>query len=225
MLAAAADAVALPEGTMLVKRRRLDDGNTPTPVKRRRRANESDPASVITTTDSTVEEKGAIPAVHSIYPDGRIDLGIIEEVEGVPLFPQKRGRPSKFKSAGDGKQADATTSTREKGAPTRTPKVKPVVQQKKISYPCVFCPSLSTEQLLPVMNPTDQVRAASRSKDGRTMAHLRCVQGIPEVWVGEEEWEGKRQEIVLGVEMIVKDRWNLVSDLFNGTATSIVNVK
>jgi hypothetical protein len=52
------------------------------------------------------------------------------------------------------------------------------------------------------------------------MAHESCARILPETWLDEVETDTvlddgtrKRVKMVFGVDAIVKDRWNLVSDL------------
>ena len=52
------------------------------------------------------------------------------------------------------------------------------------------------------------------------MAHESCARILPETWLDEveagtvlEDGSKKHEKMVFGVDAIVKDRWNLVSDL------------
>jgi hypothetical protein len=52
------------------------------------------------------------------------------------------------------------------------------------------------------------------------MAHESCARVLPETWLDEvevgpvlEDGTRKREKMVFGVDAIVKDRWNLVSDV------------
>jgi hypothetical protein len=214
MLLAAEDAVSQPPGVKTVKRQLYDENGEEIPNKRRRK-----------------KDKTVVPAVQLINVDGRIDIsaaGVKEDVDAVEgtvtatpvtVTPKKRGRPRKIKPEEVTHDADgagaAQLEVKDKAPRPRPRPSKPVrIVKEKPSYPCVFCPSLSTDNLLPVFEPNDQVRSASKATDGKILAHLACVQAIPEVWIAEEDWDGKRQEVVLGSGTIVKDRWNLVSMRF-----------
>jgi hypothetical protein len=209
MLLAAEDAVSQPLGAKAVKRQLFDENGEEIPNKRRRK-----------------KEKTVVPAVQLINVDGRIDISEsevkedVDAVEGtvtaapIATTPKKRGRPRKVKADELANNLDgagpAQHEVKDKAPRPRPPKPVKIVKEKS-SYPCVFCPSLSTDNLLPVFEPNDQVRSASKATDGKVLAHLACAQAIPEVWIAEEDWDGKRQEVVLGSGNIVKDRWNLVS--------------
>lgn len=217
MLLAAEDAVSQPPGVKAVKRPLFDENGEEIPNKRRRK-----------------KDKTVVPAVQLINVDGRIDISEAEvkedadAVEGTvtvtPLAstPKKRGRPRKIKANEPANNLDGAGQVqheaKDKAPRPRPPKPVRVVKEKP-SYPCVFCPSLSTDHLLPVFEPNDQVRSASKATDGKVLAHLACAQAIPEVWIAEEDWDGKRQEVVLGSGNIVKDRWNLVSRQCKGAVT------
>ena len=52
------------------------------------------------------------------------------------------------------------------------------------------------------------------------MAHESCARVLPETWLDEaetgpvlEDGARKQENMVFGVDAIVKDRWNLVSDI------------
>ena len=86
-------------------------------------------------------------------------------------------------------------------------------------FPCCLCVSASREGLLPVHDkPLVQHPAYMDTKVW--MAHEGCARVLPETWLDEAETgpvlEGgtrKLEKMVFGVDAIVKDRWNLVSDI------------
>lgn len=86
-------------------------------------------------------------------------------------------------------------------------------------FPCCLCVETSREGLLPVHDkPLVQHPAYADTKVW--MAHESCARVIPETWLDESETgpvlEGgtkKQEKMVYGVDAIVKDRWNLVSDI------------
>ena len=85
-------------------------------------------------------------------------------------------------------------------------------------FPCCLCVSSSREGLLPVHDkPLVQHSAYADTK--LWMAHESCARVIPETWLDEaetgpvlEDGTRKQAKMVFGVDAIVKDRWNLVSD-------------
>jgi hypothetical protein len=86
-------------------------------------------------------------------------------------------------------------------------------------FPCCLCVSLSRDDLLPVHDkPVLPHPAYAEIKTW--MAHESCGRILPETWLDEvetdtvlEDGTKKREKMVFGVDAIVKDRWNLVSDL------------
>ena len=86
-------------------------------------------------------------------------------------------------------------------------------------FPCCLCVSASRDDLLPVHDkPLVQHPAYADIKTW--MAHENCARVLPETWLDEVETgpilaDGtrKREKMVFGVDAIVKDRWNLVSNV------------
>jgi hypothetical protein len=86
-------------------------------------------------------------------------------------------------------------------------------------FPCCLCISASREGLLPVHDkPLVQHPAHADTKVW--MAHESCARVLPETWLDEaetgpvlEDGARKLENLVFGVDAIVKDRWNLVSDI------------
>ncbi|RPD58315.1 hypothetical protein L226DRAFT_536736 [Lentinus tigrinus ALCF2SS1-7] len=90
----------------------------------------------------------------------------------------------------------------------------PPPKKEPETFPCCLCVSMSKEDLLRVQDPPawwyDELPR------GPCMAHVECAMVIPETWideveVGEPAAEGVREkeQVVFGVDGIVKDRWNL----------------
>ena len=131
--------------------------------------------------------------------------------------PRKRMRKSD-----DAPTVESDPSPVMKGTKCNKPKialsVKPprLVVKQVPSYPCLLCPSLATDDLLPISYPSDDLRARSKATDGSVMAHLSCVNSIPEVWVDDREGEGM---VVRGADDIPKERWNLVSSTSDSADT------
>ena len=84
-------------------------------------------------------------------------------------------------------------------------------------FPCCLCISPSRDDLLPVHDkPILHHPAYVDTKVW--MAHASCARVLPETWLDEvevgsvlEDGTLKRENMVFGVDGIVKDRWNLVS--------------
>ncbi|KAL0569180.1 hypothetical protein V5O48_012788 [Marasmius crinis-equi] len=78
-------------------------------------------------------------------------------------------------------------------------------------FPCCLCISMSKESLLrvhdPPVNRKDAVEACGYSRDWVWMAHRDCARIVPETWV--DEIKETKEEVVFGVEGIIKDRWSL----------------
>ncbi|PPR01540.1 hypothetical protein CVT24_001851 [Panaeolus cyanescens] len=79
-------------------------------------------------------------------------------------------------------------------------------------FPCCLCVSMNKEGLLRVADPPikrkDAVEASGNPRIW--MAHEFCANVVPETWVDELELPNSAKErVVLGVDGIVKDRWNL----------------
>ena len=96
---------------------------------------------------------------------------------------------------------------RTKPAPVKAlaPKAKPI----PTVFPCILCPSTSTEGLLPVYQPSESAKSLCKSQDGVVRAHSVCVSSVPEVWVEEFNDRGAPYDMVMGIEGISKARWSL----------------
>lgn len=94
-------------------------------------------------------------------------------------------------------------------------------------FPCCLCVSMSKEKLLRVHDPPvgrrdigiDELPGSSKGPK-EWMAHEECANIVPETWVdfievGEPQQDEPRikEQVVFGVDGIVKDRWNLVSQI------------
>ena len=90
-------------------------------------------------------------------------------------------------------------------------KLKPTTVAAVLWYPCLFCPSLEVADLLEVFDPSEDVKARSKSRNEIVAAHLSCVNSIPEVWVENRSAGDLTVLVVMGANNIPKDRWNLVS--------------
>ena len=86
----------------------------------------------------------------------------------------------------------------------------PAIVKIPTAYPCIICPNLGENDLLPVFQPGDHVKALCKSRDRVVRAHESCVTSVPEVWVDDEEVDGVVTSVVMGMNLIEKSRWNLV---------------
>lgn len=87
------------------------------------------------------------------------------------------------------------------------------------TFPCCLCVSTSRDGLLRVHEPPIWLgEVTTADEPGVWMAHEECANVVPEAWVDELEVatvlpDGTevKEKVVMGVDAIVKDRWNLVS--------------
>jgi hypothetical protein len=88
---------------------------------------------------------------------------------------------------------------------------KPVIVQEVVSYPCLFCPSLSTDDLRPVYAPSEAVKAYSQAvnKDQGIMAHHSCALGIPEVGIQDVDIDGAPVLHIVDTDRVETARWKL----------------
>ncbi|KDQ52573.1 hypothetical protein JAAARDRAFT_40178 [Jaapia argillacea MUCL 33604] len=102
--------------------------------------------------------------------------------------------------------------------PKRTVMLKlPPKPKEPTAFPCCLCVSERREGLLRVIDPpVGRKDVAAEVPAGQTwMAHSDCAHVIPETWVDEIEvgtlpdGSPAREQVVYGVDGIVKDRWNL----------------
>jgi hypothetical protein len=106
-------------------------------------------------------------------------------------------------------------------APKVTLRLGPQPKEPDV-FPCCLCVSTSREGLLRVQDPPlwrKEGESGGSSTEGAIwMAHEYCANVVPETWVDDVEvgpvrFDGTRatERVILGVDGIVKDRWNLVS--------------
>lgn len=73
--------------------------------------------------------------------------------------------------------------------------------------PCVLCPSLATEDLAPVFQPSDAIRAMSSTPG--VNAHVSCAIAVPEAYTEEVDTGDGTVTYIHGLDDIGKDRWKL----------------
>lgn len=88
---------------------------------------------------------------------------------------------------------------------------KPSIVSIPSTFPCILCPHQSMDDLLPVYQPADNVKAMCKSHDGVVRAHVICANSVPEVWIDQVDVEGRSETVVMNVNGIAKARWSLVS--------------
>lgn len=105
-------------------------------------------------------------------------------------------------------------------APKVTLKLGPQPKEPDV-FPCCLCVSMSREGLLRVQDPPvwrlEGQSGDAPSANAEWMAHEECANVVPETWIDEADIgpvlpDGSRakERVVLGVDGIVNDRWNLV---------------
>ncbi|KDQ19956.1 hypothetical protein BOTBODRAFT_125491 [Botryobasidium botryosum FD-172 SS1] len=168
-----------------------------------------------------------------------IDALLAESAENEEKDQQRQlKQQKKRKSSVLSSEKDSSPSTRgESPAPAKRPKTKKTslmgsatgahIERKLVlkpprpppghpsSFPCCLCPSTATDGLLPTVSPPPSWTGAQSEANVEVWrAHEACANAVPETWV--EEIEGKKW--VLGVDTIVKDRWNLKCTVCTKTA-------
>jgi len=103
-------------------------------------------------------------------------------------------------------------------APVNQPKLSITLKlgsriDQEENFPCCLCVGTNREGLLHVISPPfarkDVAEAAGHPKVW--MAHEFCARVVPETWVDTSvRPDGISENVVYGVDAIVKDRWNLV---------------
>ncbi|KAK4689189.1 hypothetical protein P7C73_g911, partial [Tremellales sp. Uapishka_1] len=90
------------------------------------------------------------------------------------------------------------------------PKRAAIVKEEP-SYPCILCPSLSKQDLLEVFEPNGTTIGYSRSRESGAYAHADCAESMPDLYVMDilVEGTGTTKTMVMGINDISKDRWNL----------------
>ncbi|WWC69000.1 uncharacterized protein I206_102936 [Kwoniella pini CBS 10737] len=93
-------------------------------------------------------------------------------------------------------------------SPTR-PRLSPAIIKESPTYPCLFCPLLSTEGLLPILEATETVKSMWKPRKEEIRIHHQCALAMPGVGIEDKEVEGKTKTYVVGLENIEMARWNL----------------
>lgn len=83
------------------------------------------------------------------------------------------------------------------------------ISREPAKPPCVLCPSLATEDLAPVYQPSEAIRGLSMTTG--VMAHVSCAIAVPEAYTEDVDvGDGQTVTYIKGVDDISKDRWKLV---------------
>ncbi|WVW79774.1 hypothetical protein I302_101744 [Kwoniella bestiolae CBS 10118] len=93
-------------------------------------------------------------------------------------------------------------------SPTR-PKLQPAIVQENPVHPCLFCPSLDKEGLLPALEPTDAAKSNWKPRTGEIRVHHQCALAMPGVGIEDREVDGRLITYVVGLENIESARWSL----------------
>ncbi|CED84781.1 DNA damage-responsive repressor GIS1/RPH1, jumonji superfamily [Phaffia rhodozyma] len=96
------------------------------------------------------------------------------------------------------------------------PKAPVVAKPKDIEYPCILCPSLDTDDLLPVGSVPSFIAHKSKEREKVWYAHTSCAYTIPETYFVDvpnddmtDSCDQSFTQIVQGIDLIPKDRWSL----------------
>ncbi|GMK54594.1 hypothetical protein CspeluHIS016_0111800 [Cutaneotrichosporon spelunceum] len=91
---------------------------------------------------------------------------------------------------------------------SRQDKPKSSITRDAPKPPCVLCPSLATDDLAAVFQPSDMIRAMSSSSS--VNAHVSCAIAVPEAYTEDfDVGEGSIVTYIRGLDDIGKDRWKL----------------
>ena len=124
---------------------------------------------------------------------------------------RKRPRPSIVDGDGilDNDGIPVNGMTQKKTIIPLSKKSRAAIVQAPTYFPCILCPNIDENELVPVFEPSATIQAMRKSADGIARAHGACINSTPEVWVEDREVDGRIQTVVVGVDGISKDRWNL----------------
>ena len=124
---------------------------------------------------------------------------------------RKRARPSIVDGDGILDKDDLAVNgmAEKKTAIPLSKKPRASIVRQPTYYPCVLCPITDELDLIPVFEPSPNLQAMCKSADGVARAHGACINSTPEVWVEDREVDGEMRTVVVGVDGISKDRWNL----------------
>lgn len=140
--------------------------------------------------------------------------------------------PSKAKKAKLVKPSSSSTASTPSSSIQKVTLKLPPKPKEPTPFPCCLCISMSTDGLLRVhdkprtgicQNVPPREKVVEVTEDGREVvremevwrAHEGCAKIVPETWIDEVEVDGEngevtKEQVVFGVDAIVKDRWNLV---------------
>ncbi|BEJ16489.1 hypothetical protein CspHIS471_0510940 [Cutaneotrichosporon sp. HIS471] len=91
---------------------------------------------------------------------------------------------------------------------SRQDKPKSSITRETPKPPCVLCPSLATDDLAPVYQPSDAIRALSATPG--VNAHVSCAIAVPEAYTEDVDvGDGSTATYIRGLDDIGKDRWKL----------------
>ncbi|TXT11970.1 uncharacterized protein COLE_02380 [Cutaneotrichosporon oleaginosum] len=137
-----------------------------------------------------------------------------------PRVRRRRTEASSVAPSGPPTEADAAEVKTEAPAPVkivlripqppgpRQPEAKSGITREAPKPPCILCPSLATDDLAPVYQPSDAIRALSSTP--AVNAHVSCAIAVPEVYTEEIDMgDGNTAVYIRGLDDIGKDRWKL----------------
>lgn len=140
-----------------------------------------------------------------------------------PLPPPQRPQKRKTNNIIEAPRLKKAKTTIEpgSGSPKSQPKISVTLKlgprpAESEPLPCCLCVSTSKDGLLRVQDPPIARKEILEAAGNPTiwMAHELCASIVPETWVDVSiRQNGSTEKVIHGVSAIVKDRWNLVSDL------------
>ncbi|CAL1702812.1 unnamed protein product [Somion occarium] len=124
---------------------------------------------------------------------------------------QPKAKKSRMKASNPENPSSSASSS--KAAQKVTLKLGPKPKEPE-TFPCCLCVSQSRDGLLRVHDPPLWRKEGEGGAGDVWMAHEECANVIPETWVDEIEAPAPdgsnfKEQVVFGVDAIVKDRWNL----------------
>ncbi|WVN90424.1 uncharacterized protein L203_105660 [Cryptococcus depauperatus CBS 7841] len=139
--------------------------------------------------------KKRLPSDTKHAPRKRIKLSPTDDGLSLMTGESKTNKKRSSKILGDGPHHDSTAFSSNAGDIN--------------SCPCLFCPDLGTEGLLPVFKPQRKVYARWKPRQGEMKVHHSCALAMPGVGIEDKEIDGKWEAFVVGVENVESARWNL----------------
>ncbi|BEI79585.1 hypothetical protein CcaverHIS002_0101140 [Cutaneotrichosporon cavernicola] len=130
-----------------------------------------------------------------------------------PRQPRARRRRTENSSArpsvAPSEESPVRVKVEEPAPPPKLPVIRLRIPQQFLEFPpCVLCPSLAMDDLAPVYQPSDAIRALSATPG--VNAHVSCAIAVPEAYTEDVDvGDGSTATYIRGLDDIGKDRWKL----------------